>query len=97
MDREVFFRLSVKYTNDLDCLGAAHRTGASNYMRSVICTDTAVTAGYKRQQIAQELLLEADAALSVSFHPEFRQYHTIDLGKSRSSLRLLIPAFQHHT
>ncbi len=88
---------SVKHTNRMYCLCAAHRTGVPNYLRRVICTDTAVTAGYKRQQIAQELPLEADATFSLSSHPEFRRYHTLDLGKSWPSLRLLLPAFQHHT
>jgi hypothetical protein len=62
----------VKYTNCLHCLCAAHRTGATNYMRHVICTDTAVSAGHKCQQVAEEPPLETDAALAVSSQPEFR-------------------------
>ena len=74
----------------------AYRTGFPNYLRRVSYTDTVVTTGVNHQQIDHELLLETDAALSLSSHPEFRQYHTMDLSKSWTGLRLLLPAFLHH-
>ena len=42
--------------------------------------------GDKRQQIAQELPLETDAALSWPSYPQYRQYPTLDLSKTWAGL-----------